>query len=130
MSIVTGLGGGIIIFVAAILGLPSELYDAAHIDGADGWREVVYITIPLLTPTILYVLVATTIGALQVFVPIHLLTGGGPAGATLSLAYLIYRYAFVFLRVGYGATAGVALLFITLGLTVLQFNWFRTAVEY
>ncbi len=130
MDLVTGLGVGIIIFVAAVLGLPSELFDAAHIDGATGWLETIYITIPLLTPSILYVAVTTTIVAMQLFVSVFFLTKGGPVGSTLTLAFLTYRYAFVFLKVGYASAVGLALLLLTLALAVVLFRWFRSVVEY
>ena len=130
MDLVTGLGVGIIIFVAAVLGLPSELFDAAHIDGATGWLETVYITIPLLTPSILYVAVTTTIVAMQLFVSVFFLTKGGPVGSTLTLAFLTYRYAFVFLKIGYASAVGLALLLLTLALAVVLFRWFRSVVEY
>jgi multiple sugar transport system permease protein len=130
MDLFTGLGGAIIIFVAAVLGLPAELYDAAHIDGADGWREIIYITLPLLTPSILYVAVVTTIGAMQLFISVFMLTNGGPAGATLTLAFVMYRYAFVFLKIGFGSAVGMGLLLVTVLLAALQFRWFRAVVEY
>ena len=130
MDLVTGLGVGIIIFVAAVLGLPSELFDAAHIDGATGWLETIYITIPLLTPSILYVAVTTTIVAMQLFVSVFFLTKGGPVGSTLTLAFLTYRYAFVFLKIGYASAVGLALLLLTLALAVVLFRWFRSVVEY
>ena len=130
MDLVTGLGVGIIIFVAAVLGLPSELFDAAHIDGATGWLETIYITIPLLTPSILYVAVTTMIVAMQLFVSVFFLTKGGPVGSTLTLAFLTYRYAFIFLKVGYASAVGLALLLLTLALAVVLFRWFRSVVEY
>jgi multiple sugar transport system permease protein len=130
MDLVTGLGVGIIIFVAAVLGLPSDLFDAAHIDGATGWLETIYITIPLLTPSILYVAVTTTIVAMQLFVSVFFLTKGGPVGSTLTLAFLTYRYAFVFLKIGYASAVGLALLLLTLALAMVLFRWFRSVVEY
>jgi multiple sugar transport system permease protein len=130
MDLVTGLGSGIIIFVAAILGLPREVFDAAHIDGATGWREMIYITLPLLVPNILFVAVATTIAAMQLFIPILFLTKGGPVASTMTLAFLTYRYAFVFLKIGYASVVGLSLLLATLVLAGVQFRWLRTSIEY
>ena len=83
-----------------------------------------------MTPSILYVAVTTTIVAMQLFVSVFFLTKGGPVGSTLTLAFLIYRYAFIFLKIGYASAVGLALLLLTLALAVVLFRWFRSVVEY
>lgn len=130
MEVLIGLGGTIIIFVAALGGIPQDVYDAAKIDGAVAWQEFVYVTLPLLTPAILYVAVVRTIGAFQVFVPIYLLTLGGPANATLTVGFLIYRQVFYYGEVGMATATGLLLLVATLIFTVFQFRWFSSVVEY
>ncbi|HVC33398.1 MAG TPA: sugar ABC transporter permease [Chloroflexota bacterium] len=130
MEVLTGLGGAIIIFIAAIGGIPQSLYDAAKIDGAMFWQEFFQITLPLLVPAILYVAVVRTIGAFQVFVPIYLLTSGGPSNATLTIGFLIYRQLFYYADISLASATGLALLVATLVFTVVQFRWFKSVVEY
>ncbi|MGH7863111.1 MAG: carbohydrate ABC transporter permease [Candidatus Dormibacteraceae bacterium] len=130
MEVLTGLGGGIIIFVAALGGIPQELYNAAKIDGAVPRQTFRHITLPLLMPAILYVAVVSTIGAFQVFTPIYLLTFGGPANATTTIGWLIYRQVFYFTDVSLAATTGLMLLLATLIFTIVQFRWFSTVVEF
>lgn len=130
MEVLTGLGGGIIIFVAALGGIPQELYNAAQIDGAVPRQTFRHITLPLLTPAILYVAVVSTIGAFQVFTPIYLLTFGGPAGATTTIGWLIYRQVFYFADISLAATTGLMLLLATVVFTIFQFRWFSAVVEF
>jgi multiple sugar transport system permease protein len=130
MHLFTGVGGGIIIFVAAIGGIPVELHDAARIDGARWWQVLTRITLPLLTPVILYLGVLTTIGTFQVFGQIYLMTQGGPSNSTMTVGYLIYQEIFQFYELGVGAAVGLVLLFIILAFSIVQFRWFRAVVEY
>jgi multiple sugar transport system permease protein len=130
METITGLGGAVVVFVAALAGIPSDLHDAAAIDGAGRWRAFVHVTLPLLTPAILYVAVVRTIGAFQVFVPVYLVTQGGPADATLTIGLLIWRQLMVYAETGLAAATGLALLGVTLLFTAVQFRWFRRTVEY
>ena len=129
MALVGGYGGSIIIFSAALLGIPQSLYDAASVDGASFWRRHWNVTLPLLTPAILYVLVMGTLGALQVFVPVYALTGGGPVYATTTVGYYIYSELIFMNRTGTAAAGGMILLVLTIGLTALQFRRFSQVVE-
>jgi multiple sugar transport system permease protein len=130
MAILGGGGAAIIIFVAALGGIPTEYYDAATIDGANAFRQLTAITLPLLLPAILYVLVVSTIGAFQVFIPVYILTSGGPANSTLTVGYFIYRQVFYYSDLGVAAAAGLLLLLVTVGFTIIQFRRFSSAVEY
>jgi len=130
MSLVGGGGGSIIIFVAALGGIPTELYDAATVDGAGAWRKLTRITLPLLVPAMLYVMVVSTIGAFQVFIPVYVLTSGGPANATMTVAYFIYRRVFYYQDLGSAAATGLLLLIATVGFTVIQFRRFSQVVEF
>jgi multiple sugar transport system permease protein len=130
MAILAGNGVAVIIFCAALLGVPTELYDAAAVDGASFWRKQWSITLPLLTPSILYVLVVSTLGALQVFVPVYVLTRGGPVQSTMTAGYYIYNELIFYHNAGTAAAAGLLLLLATVGFTVFQFRRFSQVVEY
>jgi multiple sugar transport system permease protein len=117
-----GVGINMIIFLAAIMDLPSELYDATCVDGANSWQRLRYITLPLLAPTTLLVTLLVMIGSLKVFDTIFLLTAGGPANATLVLVNYIYKVGFQFFESGYASALSVILFLITLMLTLLQWG--------
>jgi multiple sugar transport system permease protein len=130
MAVVAGNGVAVIIFCAALLGVPTELYDAAAVDGAGFWRKQWAITLPLLTPALLYVLVVSTLGALQVFVPVYVLTRGGPVESTMTAGYYIYNELIFYHKAGTAAAAGLLLLLATVGFTIFQFRRFSQVVEY
>lgn len=130
MAVLSGNGVAVIIFCAALLGIPHELYDAAAVDGATFWRKHWSVTLPLLTPALLYVLVVSTLGALQVFVPIYVLTRGGPVHSTITVGYYIYNQLVYYSSAGTAAAAGLLLLIATIGLTIIQFRRFSRVVEF
>lgn len=104
-------GGTIIVYLAALLGVPSELYDAAEIDGAGIWRRIWHVTLPQLRGILLVMLIFQVIGTAQVFLEPFLFTGGGPANSTLTVLMLIYDYAFGSSLGGdYGAAAALSLM--------------------
>jgi multiple sugar transport system permease protein len=114
------LGAPIILFMAGLNAIPNELYEAARIDGASAWQEFRNISLPLLRPTVAFVLIVTTIGTFQVFVVIQLLTKGGPANATQTIVYRIWETAFTLSDFGYAAAMSVFLLAIALVIAVIQ----------
>lgn len=118
--ILKNVGLNIIIYLAAIKSIPAEYSDAAHVDGANAWKILWRIKLPLLAPTTLFITVITIIGSLQVFDHIMLMTGGGPANATLVLVYYIYQQGFQFFATGYASSLAVILFCITLLLTISQ----------
>ena len=120
-----GVGINMIIFLAALMDLPPELFDAASVDGANGWQRLRYITLPLLAPTTLVVTLLVMIGSLKVFDTIFLMTAGGPANATLVLVNYIYKVGFQFFESGYASALSVVLFLVTLGLTLLQWGMRR-----
>ncbi|MFC7406924.1 carbohydrate ABC transporter permease [Georgenia alba] len=124
IQVFKGVGMNMILFLAALQGVPSELKEAARIDGAGAWRSFWRVTIPLITPTILLVSIITMIAALDVFVPIQVLTEGGPGRSTTVISYLLYQTAFRQNDFGYASAIGVLLFLVTLGLTALQW-WSR-----
>lgn len=120
VQVFKGVGMNMILFLAALQGVPPEMQEAARLDGASAWRSFWAITVPMIAPTILLASILTTIGSLEVFAPVQLLTGGGPGDATNVLPYFLYRTAFVSQQFGYASAIGVALFVIILGLTLLQ----------
>jgi len=118
--VLKNVGLNMIIYLAALQAIPREYGEAASIDGAGRWQIFRRITLPLLAPTTLVVAVITVVGSLKVFDHILLMTGGGPANATMVLVYYIYQQAFEFFEIGYAATLSVILFVITLVLTAIQ----------
>jgi multiple sugar transport system permease protein len=123
-------GGSIILLTASMGGIPKELYEAAAIEGASIWRQVVSITVPLLKPALTYVSILGTIASLQIFTEIFVMTRGGPNYATTNLVFSIYEYGFIRFDFGRASAVAVILLVITVGLAVVQFRLLRTNVEY
>ncbi|MBX3010184.1 MAG: sugar ABC transporter permease [Caldilineaceae bacterium] len=130
MAVLAGNGVAIIIFCAALLSVPTDLYHAAAVDGANFWRQQWSITLPLITPALLYVIVVSTLGALQVFVPVFVLTRGGPVHSTMTVGYYIYNQLIFYADAGTAAAAGLLLLLATIGLTIFQFRRFSQVVEF
>jgi ABC-type sugar transport system permease subunit len=118
-----------VIWLAGLQGIPSELYDAALVDGASGWRLHRYITLPLLRPTAAFIVVISSISALQIFGSIFILTGGGPVYATLTIVYHIYQQAFSFGRLGYSSALSIFLFATILLITYLQNKYLRFGEE-
>lgn len=104
-------------FLAALQGIPTDLYEAARLDGADKVHEFLYITVPMVKPTIYYVLVNMMIGSFNVFIQVMMLTGGKPNGRTSVLQYLLYDRAFNQFNFGEASAIGlftaVTVLFVT-----------------
>jgi multiple sugar transport system permease protein len=119
-----------LIFLAALRAIPSHLYDAAALDGAGPWRKFWYVTLPLLTPTILYDLIIGIGLGLQVFVPAYIMTGGGPLNSTMFTALYIYKNAFEYSRVGFAAAISGILFLINAALAILTFWSSRYWVNY
>jgi ABC-type sugar transport system permease subunit len=114
-----------VIWLAGLQGIPGSLYDAALVDGASGWKLHRYVTLPLLRPTAAFIIVIATIGALQEFGAIFILTGGGPVYATTTVVYHIYSQAFNFGRFGYASSLSILLFVIILIITVIQTKYLR-----
>ena len=115
------VGGGIVIYLAGLQGIPTELYEAAHIDGASGWRRFWSVTVPLMTPVLFFQLIVGMIGAFQVFTNPLVLTNGGPANATLVYVLYLYQNAFSFFKMGYASALAWILFLLALALTILSF---------
>ncbi|HHW31581.1 MAG TPA: sugar ABC transporter permease [Clostridiaceae bacterium] len=124
------LGQPIILYLAALGGIPQTYYEAADIDGASGIAKFWNITVPLLTPTTLYIFVTTTIGAFQVFAVVNLMTSGGPNYASNTVLFLIYKTAFTYNDFSLASTMGVIMFVCVAIFAVIQFKMFSSQVEY
>src|SRR5918996_1015109 len=125
-----GAGQYALVFLTSMRTIPTDLYDAAMIDGAGGWRRLRNITIPLITPIILYdIIVGISLG-LQVFTPAYVMTAGGPDNATLFYVLYLYRQAFRYGDMGYAPAMGWVLLLISLVLALIVFRTSRRWVHY
>lgn len=123
-------GINMLVYLAALQNIPAELLDAAALDGAGSWRTFWSVTFPLLMPASFYLLVANTIGALQVFTPVYVLTRGGPENATLTLPIYIYQNAFLYSQPGYASALASLLFLLTLLLAGLLFFGVRRGFEF
>ncbi|MFC5647604.1 carbohydrate ABC transporter permease [Paenibacillus solisilvae] len=130
LGVYMGAGSLMVYFLGGIKGIPTSIHESALIDGAGKWRMFYKITLPLLKPTVLYALILSTIASFQVFDVINILTLGGPAGESTTIAYLIYNNGFKLGQLGY-ASAVSYILFIIVGIvTFIQFKWLGAGVSY
>jgi multiple sugar transport system permease protein len=127
-----GIGNAMIIMLAGLQGVPTELYEAAEIDGASYWQRLVRITLPMISPVIFYNLIIGVIGLMQYFLVPFVLNGGdgSPQGTTRFIAVWFYKQSFSFFNMGYGATIAWLIFMVALGLTVLLFGSARFWVYY
>jgi multiple sugar transport system permease protein len=131
ISLWTGIGSTrMLIFLAGLQGVPQELYDAGLVDGTNWWQKIRHITLPMITPTILFNLVLGVIGSLQVFGLAFVATGGGPAYATYFYALHLYQMAFRSFDMGYGSALAWILFVTILVLTFLQIKMSTGWVYY
>lgn len=121
------LGFTVIIFLAGLATVSSELREAARVDGAGYWHEVRDVVLPQLMNTVLFVIVITTIDSLQAFTQIFTMTQGGPLGATTTTGFLLYQQSFVFYHTGFGAAIAVVLFVVIALFTLLQLRVSRRA---
>jgi multiple sugar transport system permease protein len=120
-------GGTMLLYLAALQGIPAHLYDAAEIDGAGLWRRLWHITLPQLRPVMLILLVLQIIGTMQVFTEPFVMTDGGPVNATLTVLLLLYRYAFVFGNFGAAAALGLILFLVLAGFSLVYLRLTRSS---
>jgi len=128
LGIWKGVGWTMVIILAALQAIPEECLSAAAIDGASEWQSVIHITLPLLLPTIILVLIMLTIGAFQVFIPVSLVTGGGPLHRTEVLLTYMYDQAFTDLNYGYSSAISYLLAAIVFVISQLQLRLRQPAV--
>jgi len=123
-------GYNLVIFIAALQGIPKEFKDAALIDGANPWQVFRKITVPLLRPTLLFVCVMTMLSSFQVFDVIQVMTNGNPNNQTRVLVLDIYDNAFRYQRMGWAAAVSLVLVAIVMIVTIIQMRALRTEWEY
>lgn len=122
VTIVASVGQTVIMYVAAMIGIPGDLFDAAKVDGASKTKWSFRIVIPLVKPTTLYLTVINTISIMKLFVIIQLLTDGGPNNASMTMMYYLYRNAFVYDKTNLAAAIGVFMLLLSILLVIPQFK--------
>lgn len=127
---VWNVGVAMIIFLAGLQGVPEALYEAAMIDGAGAWKRFRHVTLPMISPTILFNLIMGIIGSFQVFTQVYIMTGGGPGNASLMLVLHIYNNAFAAFKMGYASVLAWVLFCIVMILTAIQFRLSRKWVFY
>lgn len=121
------VGGNMLLFLAGLQDIPPELYEAAKLDGANGWTLFRHITIPALRRTFTIVTVTTVIGSLQVFGQIYTLTRGGPIGTTRTTVMYIYETSFRDFQLGYGSAMAYMLFLLIFIISIVQFRLFARA---
>ncbi len=122
-----GIGGAIVIYLAGLQGVPVELYEAADLEGANPWQKTIKITVPLISPVILFNVTLGLIGSFQYFTQAYVMTQGGPNNASLFYALYLYQQAFRYLHLGYGS-AMAWLLFVLILLVTLAV--FKTSAKW
>ena len=120
LSIWKNLGYYMVIYLAALQGVPQDLYEAAAVDGANRVRQLWHIAVPALRPVIYFVLTISIITSMQLFTQPFIMTNGGPLNATLSVVQLLYRHAFVQLEFGYGSAIAAVLLVLLVALSLIN----------
>ena len=130
VTVWTNVGYVTLFFLAGILAIPADLHAAARTDGANAWQRFRRITLPMVRPTLFFVLVTGIISAAQVFDTVYALTGGGPMGRTDLIAHRIYAEAFGAAAVGRAAVMAVALFVVLIGVTLAQHLYFRRRISY
>ena len=125
-----GIGGTMVLYIAAIKNVPKTYYEAAEIDGANKWSQFINITIPSISPTTFYLLITSIIGAMQAFVPFRLMTNGGPDYSTTTIVLYLYDNAFRYMNMGYASAMAWILFVIIMGLTLVFFRSSKNWVHY
>jgi multiple sugar transport system permease protein len=125
-----GVGGSMLIYLAGIQSVPTDLYEAATLDGAGWWSKLRNVTIPMTSPTILFNLVLGLIGTFQIFTQAYIMTGGGPNYGSYFYALNIYDTAFQSLRIGYASAEATVLFVIIVICSAVVFRWSRSWVYY
>jgi multiple sugar transport system permease protein len=127
---VWGAGAGMIIWLAGLQSIPQHLYEAASIDGAGAVRRFRHITVPMLSPYILFNTIVGVIATMQIFAEAYIMTAGGPVDSTLFYAYYLFKQAFQYFRMGYASALAWMLFLVVLALTALQLWSSRRWVHY
>jgi len=125
-----GAGSGMIIWLAGLKGIAETYYEAARIDGANAWQQFRHITLPMLSPYILFNAIMGVIWTLQIFTQAFIMTSGGPVNSTLFFVYHLFNHAFRYLNMGYASALAWVLVAVVLALTVFQLRLAKKWVHY
>jgi multiple sugar transport system permease protein len=129
LGIWKGVGWSMVIFLAALQGIPREQHEAAAVDGAKAWSRFRAVSLPAIRPVIAFITIILVIGAFNVFISVFLVTNGGPLDETQVLLTYMYREAFSFLDFGYGSAISFTLTLLVFGLSLVQLRLFRRRSE-
>jgi multiple sugar transport system permease protein len=124
------VGFSMLVLLGGLNNIPGDLYEAAAIDGSSPWNSLWKITLPLLRRALLFVVVLSTINAFKIFIPIYVITDGGPANSTETLVFYVFQNAFRYFKLGYASALSFLLLVLALVLIAIQFRLLRTDIEY
>ena len=124
------VGGGMVIYLAGLQSIPTDLYEAAEIDGANWWKRIRHITLPMLSPTIFFQLIIGVIFSMQIFTEAFIMTNGGPANASLFFILYLYRKAFQDFQMGYASALAWLLFVVILAFTLILFRTAKYWVYY
>ncbi len=124
------VGGGMVIYLAGLQAIPTDLYEAAEIDGANWWQRILRITLPMLSPTIFFQLITGVIFSMQIFTEIFIMTDGGPANSSLFYMLYLYRQAFQYFKMGYASALAWVFFVAILLLTIILFATAKFWVYY
>ncbi len=125
-----GVGGGMVLYLAALQGVPTALYDAAKADGANAWRRFYHVTLPMTSPVIFFNFLMGLIGSFQVFASAFFVTSGGPANASLFYVLYLFRNGWEYFRMGYASALAWVLFLIIMGATLVTFKLSGRLVYY
>ena len=128
VTIWSGMGYYMVIYLAGLQAIPRHLYEVAEVEGVSGWQQFIHITLPLLRPSMAVVAVMSSIAAMKVFEEIYVMTQGGPMDASKTLVYFIYETAFAEFEMGLASAAGMVLFVITLILSLINLRLLRRKV--
>lgn len=130
LSVWKGFGYNMILFIVGLQNVPPSLYEAAKIDGASAWTRFWYVTLPMLSPTMFFVIVISVIGSFQVFDQAYLMTNGGPGTATTTLVMYIYQLGFKNFDMGYASAVALVLFAVVFLFSAAQFTLQKRWVHY
>jgi len=119
-------GYNMIILLAGLQAIPTDLYEASRIDGASIWRQLRHVTLPMLSPILLMVGIMTVAGYFQLFAEPYVMTQGGPLQSTVSVLYLMYEEGFKWWNLGTASAVAFVLFLVIFGVTTVQLRWMRT----
>ena len=122
-----GIGYYMVIYLAGLQAIPADLYEAAAIDGSDGWQKHFDITIPLMQPYIILVSIISSISAMKIFEEVYIMSQGGPANSTKTVVYYLYDKGFTSLEMGYASAIGVFLFLIIFIISIFTFKFINPA---